>query len=751
MKKYSWILVLLLFIAVNIVFNYGTYWSELFFDRSTIGGVWGEVRVYEWLTDKFYRTILEGDNPFGMVKGMLYPFDIHVGLTDAGNGLFYLFLRPFFSIHQSMAVTVALANLIACIGMYLLLRKLGFSRLLSTILGLAYGYTTFIMPRNGHLNYWNTIYLFPWFYYFVLSLIRSSNALSKILYSFGIAIFFVLTLWLNFYYFIILLISIFSYGLYLSIFKFNSVFKSIQKLWRYVFLTIMFIFILLIPWIKGMQEIVTFDELPKTVGWGGAIEFSSDLFHYFFPDRLNYIISNFFLPQYNYLLAHYFKFADNVFENFTYPGIIIIFSYFSYFLIFRKKSFKSINEKLKPFLFTSFVFFILTLGPFLHVLGHWGLSIDEGIRIVVPLPYIILHYIPFLANIRIPGRLIIGFIFFAYIVCAYILTYLLKNKPIKFQYIFFIILFLIFFIDHRYADNIVAPIKNYPYKLYNEIKKDSNKFTVLEIPFTVRDGFTYFGDMGSIDAIIGEAIYNKPTLGGYTGRISDYKKAYYLNNPFFGYLGRLIDTNLQYNPIIDKNDLKSWQNLDISKSKDIIEFLNIKYILTDNHKPYSATVSAVLRELDFNKKADEKNYSLWAKNQQNKEFLSINMNTQADITQLGMGWYEREDGFRWANRRSFVIFKIKKTRKMDLNFQAEAFYQNQPLTIYINKKKIAKIILDTRMKDYKITINNGLEEGLNNVHFIFEKSYKIKDVISNINDQRKISAKFTKIYLTNIQ
>jgi hypothetical protein len=46
----------------------------------------------------------------------------------------------------------------------------------------------------------------------------------------------------------------------------------------------------------------------------------------------------------------------------------------------------------------------------------------------------------------------------------------------------------------------------------------------LEIPFTVRDGFNYFGDRDSIGATVGQLFHEKSVLGGYIGRIADYKK-----------------------------------------------------------------------------------------------------------------------------------------------------------------------------------------------------------------------------------
>ena len=46
--KYPWILYILVYLAVNILFNYKIYWKELFYDRSKVGAVFGEVQATEW-------------------------------------------------------------------------------------------------------------------------------------------------------------------------------------------------------------------------------------------------------------------------------------------------------------------------------------------------------------------------------------------------------------------------------------------------------------------------------------------------------------------------------------------------------------------------------------------------------------------------------------------------------------------------------------------------------------------------------
>lgn len=749
MNHFSRPLIIIGYTLINLVFNYNLYWHQLIFDQSKIGAVYGEVQVYEWALDKFYQTLISGKNPFGISTSVLYPFGLNFSLLDLGNGLFFPLFRTFLSVHQTLSIIVTVSLIVANIGMYILLRRLNFSKIISFVIGAAYGYMTFLMPRAGHLSYWS-IFLFPWFYYFTINILTQKNKFNIFLSSLGMSIIFVLALLVNFYYFTILLISIFSFCIYFFIFKNKLFFNQLKKLWSRFILVGIFILIFLLPWLQSVYEFFIFDLVPKTSGWGGAIEFGSDLFNYFIPSEYGFYVSKypFLYKPFLFFLKLYTPSARSIFENFTYPGVIILFCYISLIFIYKKFD-KTTKNNIKPFLFTSVLFFILTLGPFLHVFGHWTLTLDEGVRIVIPLPYIILHYVPFLNNVRVPGRLIVGFIFCSYIVSAYIINYYLKNKSVRFRQIFFILICLVFFVDHRTINNVNPAPEFHPYKIFNVIKSDKEQVSVMEIPFTVRDGFTYFGSGNDVGLTVGQLLHAKPVIGGYIGRIADYKKNYYKNNPLTGFIGRVIDDNLLANPNIDKDDLKNWKEINIEESKKTIDFLDIKYIIINDDKLYSASLSAILKDLGYNKKIVEKNYSLWESKLKKNEYRDIQVNHISDQLFLGFGWHNLEDSFRWVEKRSDVLFKIKKPGKYKLHFNGASFFSSQYVNIYLNKKKVARVKMSTVMKEYSIPINIRFEPGINTVYFMFEQFHLPSEVYPGDLDNRRLSGKFNRIWLTN--
>lgn len=744
LSKYTSFFILCGYFLVNIAF-FNSFWAEIIFDNSKVGARYGEVFVAEWAMDKVYQNIMSGKNPFTHSNAVLYPFGLDFTSTDSGNGFYFVLLRPFFSEHQSLAIIVATGLIFANIGMYLLLRKLGISRMISYLLGLAFGYMTFLTPRVGHLNFMS-IYVFPWFFLCGYSLFKEFDQKIKFLFSAGTALFFVLSLYLNLYYFIMIVLSISLFAIYSILFSQKTFLHGIKNNLKYILLSFLLIVIFLIPWLKVLYETYLFEGLPKTNGWGGAIEFSSDLFGFFVPSIYSYFLS----PIADFIGIH-FKFASRIFENFTYPGLFIIFTFITLFILkLKNKLPNKLYLSIRPYLYISGVFWILTLGPFLHILGKWGLTVDDEVRIVIPLPFIIFHYLPFMANIRIPGRLIVAFIFFSYIICAYLFDYLLRNKGKRVKTIFFFIFITIFFLDHYFKIS-VPPPQFIPYNAYKAIANDPSNITVMEAPSVVRDGFTYFGNSNGLEFVEGQIIHNKPVLAGYMGRIPYFKSDYYKRNPLLGFMGRLMDDNLEQNGGVDKSDLSRWKILDYKRSIDSINFLDLKYFLLDDNRTFASTISAELTNLGFNMTLTDDHFSLWQRIPEKKEYLSVDIGGQDDDMFLGAGWNTREEGFRWTWKNSSVMFKVIKPRKFILYFQASSFYKPQKVNIYVNKKKITAVMLPTLLEKFYIPIDQELGEGINFIHFIFSSAYRPSDVILSNNDNRFLSAKFTKVSLEEIQ
>lgn len=334
LKKHTLLFVVAGYLIVNLIFNYPIFWGELINDSSQNSAVIGEITATEWGMDQAYRRLLWFENPFQPINSILYPFSIDISTSDIGFAFHFLYLRPFLSPHQSLSLLVIINFFLANICMYALLRKLGISKLVAFLIGLAFGYMTFMTVRLGHLTY-SLYYLFPLFFLFLLHFFSAKNGKWKIIYTLSTAFLFVATFLQHIYYFIMLILALMALGLYYLISNPQQSFKIVRKNIGYAVLGVISIAFLLIPWFIAVREILIFSEPPKSVGWGGAIDFSSDLLGFFIPSTYNY--------YYGWLVDVLIQkfdiaFARGIFENFTYPGVIIFLGYaYLGFLLFRKK------------------------------------------------------------------------------------------------------------------------------------------------------------------------------------------------------------------------------------------------------------------------------------------------------------------------------------------------------------------------------------------------------------------------------
>lgn len=724
---------------MNLWFNNSFYW-RIILDKSNKSVSLGEIKQSEWGMEKIYKNIIHGGNPFSPIKEILHPFGLDIVMSDPGQAFYFLLLRPFFTAQKSLLITVVTGILLANIGMYLLLRLLGFNKMIAFLLGFSYGYTTFLLPRIGHPGFILSIFLFPWFYYFLIGFLKENRLIKKIFLLFGSCFVFAITLGQNLYYFIVLILSLLFLGMYFFITQRKFFFKSIINNVLYVLGSFIITSILLYPQATILYETLKFSEPPRPIGWAGAIEFSSDLFGFFIPSVYNYYYGGLVNS-----IDDNFEFTKNIFENFSYPGILIILSYL-FLLIFNKRFSKIIKTQIWPFFIASLGFLVLTLGPFLHIASRWWIQLENGIRLVFPLPFVILHYLPFLGNIRAPGRLIIGFIFLAYIVSAHIISIFLKDKSNRFKTTFFILILVLIIVDQRPMKVTSIPYEAKQNDIYKIIGKDKEKSSLLEIPFGLRDGLTYFGDFNAVGLTFQEPTHNKLIIGGYAGRIPDYIKDYYVNNAFIGYIGRIIEgSDIIKNPSLINNDLALWGKIDLEESLKTIDFLDIKYLVTDDKKSYKSKIFTTLNELGYEKNVTVNNLSMWKKKLEKKEYFPSDIGSKGDLLFLGLGWYSKEAGFRWVNRRSSLLFKINKKRSMNLNFNVASFMKKRKVEIYLNKNKIGKFNIDTNVKGYNVELQEKYQiEGINTIYFIFDKSLSPAKVFANDLDSREISAKFTK-------
>lgn len=728
-KKVGIALVIILFyFFFNFFFNFNLWHQVIHKENPQFLPVIGEWPIYEHAAGIVKENILAGKNPFTPTPYLSYPFGWNFTLEDVApiNGFYFLFLRPFFSVHQSFALIILIGMFVSNITMFLLLRRIGVNIYTSLLVGLVFGYSPFAILRLGHPTY-TAFYLFPLSALFFLLLKQSSLVSTKTLYSFFLGISLVLFFYTNLYFtFMAVLMCIFLIVFYFMSYKKESL-NFIKQYYGYIFITAATVFIFLIPWFLVAKEIPVFDQYVKTTSWVDSIAFSADLFGLFIPANFASVYGKFF----EYISTFYIRWRPG-FENVIYPGIIVLCAYF-YFIFYRKTISKETVKKINPLFFTGIVFWILTLGPFLHVFDK---------RLPILLPFAILNKIPYAQIARAPGRFIVPFLFLGSIIAGIIIGDIIKNKiKIKaVRYLLFLLLFCIFLVDQSYVMAFSYPLNRpIPSKIYSYLATQGSK-PLLEIPFSVRDGLQYVGDYNTTWLPLSQRLHKQKIFSIYGGRISNDVFEYHKKNYLLSTISDMIN-----NPSNYKNSI---ENIDTNKIIESINFFNIEHVILKKDEEYSQASVQLLEKAGFKSILDDNGFILFYRKTDEIDFYNINTNSDTAHLIYVRGWSIIESTGRWATEKNAdLFFKLQNKKRLVLRFIARSLVKDQTIKIYVNSKKINEASLNEQFKQYKTYIDSEAQEGINTLEFTFSRSAQPAKIFSHNKDYRNLSVLFSSISL----
>lgn len=614
MRLRNIVLIAVSFLFISLIFNY-TLWKDLFtYTPQKI--VLSDSILTELLTETSYQNILNLKNPF-ITDKILYPFETNFSFNDPiiTNVIFLFFLRPFLSIHQSSLAIVLMNIFLANILMFYVLIKSNINMKAAFISACVFGFTPFIAQRivSGHYTY-TTIYLFPLLYLAIYSFIFSKTSFKKSISSFFIGLTLAFSILTNVYYFLSQMLGVLIFVIYRLTLNWKEIKNLTLTNSKYIFISIITFLIVISPWLIQVRNFYLSQTPVNAKSFYGAIELSADLASFFVPSEFNPIYNQLVL-KFSDTSIYFSKYSRFFFDNrmsFAYPGLLIILT-FIYIFFYKKNIRLKIWKRTSVFFYSSLFFGILALGPFLKIFRRWYIPLEENIPIVLPLPFLLLHYIPGFDMVRAPARFIPIFVFFAVIVLAHVLDFIFKKFTKNQAVIIFIFLFLIFFVDQFYSvPNEIS--KKIPYGAYHKIKSDETKSTVLEIPFTIRDGLRYKGFVYATSPMTGALIHKKPVIGGYLSRIDSKIFDYYDNLPFIGYLMNLIDKG-HYNPLKESPNEPNVMFFkgSLEKVDSELRELNIKYILLKNDEKYTKIISDLITKIDFKKIMIDIDYDLYSR------------------------------------------------------------------------------------------------------------------------------------------
>ena len=117
--------------------------------------------------------------------------------------------------------------------------------------------------------------------------------------------------------------------------------------------------------------------------------YAADLLAFFVPSPANPVFGELTGPMYR-------RFTGNPYEQTVYLGYILL-------ALSLVGVLRASKEQTRLFVVVAVTCLVLALGPFLHVDGQYRFQ-SGGATLSVPLPYLLLQYVPFVNGMRVPSR-----------------------------------------------------------------------------------------------------------------------------------------------------------------------------------------------------------------------------------------------------------------------------------------------------------------------------------------------------------
>ena len=206
------------------------------------------------------------------------------------------------------------------------------------------------------------------------------------------------------------------------------------------------------------------------------------------------------------------------------------------------------------FLFATTLFTLVTLP----VIRIGGIDLWYNITAVV-------HFIPFVNNVRSPDRFILLVFVFGALFMARVVHLQWKAKNIKRNYTSILLVpVILFFLEHAQQD--MEPISLSASE--QSILSETNGKKILMLPFGIRDGYQQFGEFDENQLLL-QQLYAFKMPSGYISRLSDETWNYYKSNELYANLaliqqGVAVD-GFDWHAALVKNDI---HRLYLPKSPD---------------------------------------------------------------------------------------------------------------------------------------------------------------------------------------
>jgi hypothetical protein len=361
------------------------------------------------------------------------------------------------------------------------------------------------------------------------------------------------------------------------------------------------------------------------------------------------------------------------------------------------------------------LFALFSFGPWLHVAGQLT---------TIPLPFIALHEIPIVNNIRVPMRYgIIVDLVFAVLVALAIkqlqVTLTARRFPLLWSGLALLCVPLAILAEYAVLPYPVQAISMSP--VYDQIARTPGDFTVLEIPS--------FNWRWASATELYQAVHEKRILRAYTNRIAPDLAEY------FGYRGTpIIMRSLRVLEGVERGPLAPEDVAEDKSARDVVlAFYNLRYAVVHKDMLASNQVAPILsyiQDVLGGQPAydDGTTIAYTLPRVEPPPTLSIDLRENIGQMYAGRGWHfqyppanwNSSFNFVWASgARSEIYFPSADPAERDLVLNAFA-ESPQSVSLVLNGQRVAQFDPGTEWKDYTFRLPaNIVQAGMNRLELVY--------------------------------
>ena len=324
-------------------------------------------------------------------------------------------------------------------------------------------------------------------------------------------------------------------------------------------------------------------------GWGEAIPLSVDLLGWFTPTVLHPLWGSDLVAELRRVQERVhlqsgvgFQDINTVFLGWVSLALAVLGG-----IVYRRR--------VRIWFWTSLIFGLFTLGPFLQINGRYRFDLD-GVEATFPLPFVILHYLPIIKANRAPNRNSVLLMLGLAVLVGYGVYWLLghwvsqrratgqSNQSPKhpstqsLNLAVSLLLTAAILFEHL---ALPAPLSDARIPaVYAQIAADPRPVSVLQVPLGWRNSFGVWGPEQTQLQYF-QTSHGKPMLGGNISRAPDFKMEYFKRIPLFQAL-----RNVQVGEPVEPSLLETAR----AQATDLMYLYNTGYVLLyppiPQRKPY---------------------------------------------------------------------------------------------------------------------------------------------------------------------